>query len=196
MASMSSTGTSASRRHMTRPGWSSRRLPCEAARPFIERMASRPRPCWINLEYLSAESWVEVAMASPRPSRSAASASTSTSSSGFHRQKPAALCASTTSSSSASAGNRMKRDCRLLGQPLGPATPTRRRAAGQPFTYESEALRSLVEGWRQSVTCHPAAAAGALLDDVLIGAGLAEAIPGAGPGICSRRATPPSSCCR
>ncbi|MBP9660791.1 MAG: elongation factor P maturation arginine rhamnosyltransferase EarP, partial [Aeromonas sp.] len=51
------------------------------------------------------------------------------------------------------------------------------------FTYESEALRSLVEGWRQSVT--PVTLLlplGRSLDDVLIGAGLAEAIPGARAG--------------
>jgi len=33
---------------------------CELPEPFIERMAARkPAPCWINLEYLSAESYVE-----------------------------------------------------------------------------------------------------------------------------------------
>ncbi|WP_429083572.1 elongation factor P maturation arginine rhamnosyltransferase EarP [Aeromonas bivalvium] len=33
---------------------------CELPTPFIERMAEQsPPPCWINLEYLSAESWVE-----------------------------------------------------------------------------------------------------------------------------------------
>jgi uncharacterized repeat protein (TIGR03837 family) len=33
---------------------------CELPAPFIERMAEQTTPpCWINLEYLSAESWVE-----------------------------------------------------------------------------------------------------------------------------------------
>ena len=33
---------------------------CKLPAPFIDRMAGlTPSPCWINLEYLSAESWVE-----------------------------------------------------------------------------------------------------------------------------------------
>ncbi|HEX5393822.1 MAG TPA: elongation factor P maturation arginine rhamnosyltransferase EarP [Rhodocyclaceae bacterium] len=44
---------------------------CELPQPYLAAMAAcNPRPCWINLEYLSAESWVEGChrMASPHGS--------------------------------------------------------------------------------------------------------------------------------
>ena len=43
---------------------------CQLPEPFVEKMASRERkPVWINLEYLSAEDWIEDChgMPSPRP---------------------------------------------------------------------------------------------------------------------------------
>ncbi|MBK1712701.1 elongation factor P maturation arginine rhamnosyltransferase EarP [Rubrivivax gelatinosus] len=41
---------------------------CDPPPAFVERMAAR-RPVWINLEYLSAEAWVERAHALPSPQR-------------------------------------------------------------------------------------------------------------------------------
>lgn len=41
---------------------------CETPEPYVEAMAARsPRPRWINLEYLSAEEWVEGCHALPSP---------------------------------------------------------------------------------------------------------------------------------
>lgn len=41
---------------------------CETPEPYVEAMALRsPRPRWINLEYLSAEAWVEGCHALPSP---------------------------------------------------------------------------------------------------------------------------------
>lgn len=41
---------------------------CDTPEPLVEAMAAvRPRPRWINLEYLSAESWVEESHALPSP---------------------------------------------------------------------------------------------------------------------------------
>ncbi len=43
---------------------------CDPPAPFVERMAAAARaPVWINLEYLSAEDWVERAHALPSPQR-------------------------------------------------------------------------------------------------------------------------------
>jgi uncharacterized repeat protein (TIGR03837 family) len=41
---------------------------CDTPEPYVEAMAAaRPRPRWINLEYLSAEDWVESSHALPSP---------------------------------------------------------------------------------------------------------------------------------
>jgi uncharacterized repeat protein (TIGR03837 family) len=41
---------------------------CETPEPYVLAMAGRrPRPCWINLEYLSAEDWVEGSHGLPSP---------------------------------------------------------------------------------------------------------------------------------
>lgn len=65
------------------------------------------------------------------------------------------------------------------------------------FTYESEALKSLVQSWSQGAT--PVTLLlplGRSLNDVLSGAGLESAIGTARAGSCFRWANLPSSCCR
>ena len=83
---------------------------CELPAPLSNAWPSRPRPCWINLEYLSAESWVEDCHGLASPQQVGSQRLDKYFFFPGFTQKTGGLCASTASSSSASAGSRMKRD--------------------------------------------------------------------------------------
>ncbi|MCR3982319.1 elongation factor P maturation arginine rhamnosyltransferase EarP [Aeromonas caviae] len=157
---------------------------CELPAPFIERMAEQTTPpCWINLEYLSAESWVEDChgLASPQQVGSRR-LDKYFFFPGFTQKTGGLLC----EHGLIVERERWQQDeagLTAYWASLGLPPQREDELRVSLFTYESEALRSLVEGWRQSVT--PVTLLlplGRSLDDVLIGAGLAEAIPGARAG--------------
>lgn len=157
---------------------------CELPAPFIEIMASQtPSPCWINLEYLSAESWVEDChgLASPQrvgdrilnkyfffP--------------GFTPRTGGILC----ERGLIAERQRWQQDEAGLAAywaslDLPPKQEHELRVS--LFTYESKALTSLVESWCQSTT--PVTLLlplGRSLNDVLTGAGLESAIATAQAG--------------
>ncbi len=157
---------------------------CELPAPFIELMASQPSPpCWINLEYLSAESWVEDCHGLASPQRVGnQSLNKYFFFPGFTAKTGGLLC---------------ERDLiaeRELWQQDDAGLAAYWASLGLPpkqenelrvslFTYESDALKSLVESWCQSAT--PVTLLlplGRSLNDVLTGAGLADAIPAAQAG--------------
>lgn len=157
---------------------------CELPAPFIEIMASQtPSPCWINLEYLSAESWVEDChgLASPQrvgdrilnkyfffP--------------GFTPRTGGILC----ERGLIAERQRWQQDKAGLAAywaSLGLPPQAYDELRVSLFTYESKALTSLVESWCQSTT--PVTLLlplGRSLNDVLRGAGLESAIATAQAG--------------
>ncbi|WP_404837955.1 elongation factor P maturation arginine rhamnosyltransferase EarP [Aeromonas media] len=151
---------------------------CELPAPFIERMAEQgPPPCWINLEYLSAESWVEDCHGLASPQRVGnQSLNKYFFFPGFTPRTGGLLC---------ERGLIAERE---LWQQDEAGLAAYWASLGLPpraqdelrislFTYESEALKSLVQCWSQGAT--PVTLLlplGRSLNDVLSGAGLESAI--------------------
>ncbi|MFQ2215288.1 elongation factor P maturation arginine rhamnosyltransferase EarP [Aeromonas dhakensis] len=162
---------------------------CELPAPFIERMASQPSPpCWLNLEYLSAESWVEDChgLASPQRLESQSLGSLSLNKyfffPGFTARTGGLLC---------ERGLIVERErwqqneagLNAYWDSLGLPPKQEHELRISLFTYESAALTSLVESWCQGAT--PVTLLlplGRSLNDVLTGAGLADAVPTARAG--------------
>ncbi|MBF8450383.1 elongation factor P maturation arginine rhamnosyltransferase EarP [Aeromonas dhakensis] len=162
---------------------------CELPAPFIERMASQPSPpCWLNLEYLSAESWVEDChgLASPQRLESQSLGSLSLNKyfffPGFTARTGGLLC---------ERGLIVERErwqqneagLNAYWASLGLPPKQEHELRISLFTYESAALTSLVESWCQGAT--PVTLLlplGRSLNDVLTGAGLADAVPTARAG--------------
>lgn len=162
---------------------------CELPAPFIERMASQPSPpCWLNLEYLSAESWVEDChgLASPQRLESQSLGSLSLHKyfffPGFTARTGGLLC----ERGLIVERERWQQDEAGLNAywaSLGLPPKQEHELRVSLFTYESAALTSLVESWCQGAT--PVTLLlplGRSLHDVLTGAGLADAIPTARAG--------------
>ena len=162
---------------------------CELPAPFIERMASQPSPpCWLNLEYLSAESWVEDChgLASPQRLESQSLGSLSLNKyfffPGFTARTGGLLC----ERGLIVERERWQQDEAGLNAywaSLGLPPKQELELRVSLFTYESAALTSLVESWCQGAT--PVTLLlplGRSLNDVLTGAGLADAVPTARAG--------------
>lgn len=162
---------------------------CELPAPFIAQMASQPRPpCWLNLEYLSAESWVEDChgLASPQRLESQSLGSLSLNKyfffPGFTARTGGLLC----ERALIVERERWQQDEAGLNAywaSLGLPPKQELELRVSLFTYESAALTSLVECWCQGDT--PVTLLlplGRSLNDVLTGAGLADAVPTARAG--------------
>ncbi|MFM4909533.1 elongation factor P maturation arginine rhamnosyltransferase EarP [Aeromonas dhakensis] len=162
---------------------------CELPAPFVAQMASQPSPpCWLNLEYLSAESWVEDChgLASPQRLESQSLGSLSLNKyfffPGFTARTGGLLC----ERGLIVERERWQQDEAGLNAywaSLGLPPKQEHELRVSLFTYESAALTSLVECWCQSAT--PVTLLlplGRSLNDVLTGAGLADAIPTARAG--------------
>ncbi|MFU1553784.1 elongation factor P maturation arginine rhamnosyltransferase EarP [Aeromonas bestiarum] len=162
---------------------------CELPAPFIERMASQSKPpCWINLEYLSAESWVEDCHGLASPQRLVNQSLGNLSLNkyfffpGFTPKTGGLLC----ERGLIAEREQWQQDEAGLsaywaGLGLPPQANDELRVS--LFTYESDALLSLVNSWCQSPT--PVTLLlplGRSLDDVLRGAGLESAITTAQAG--------------
>ncbi|CAB5687767.1 TPA: elongation factor P maturation arginine rhamnosyltransferase EarP [Aeromonas dhakensis] len=162
---------------------------CELPAPFVAKMASQPSPpCWLNLEYLSAESWVEDChgLASPQRLESQSLGSLSLNKyfffPGFTARTGGLLC----ERGLIVERERWQQDEAGLNAywaSLGLPPKQEHELRVSLFTYESAALTSLVECWCQSAT--PVTLLlplGRSLNDVLTGAGLADAVPTARAG--------------
>ncbi|MBL0633624.1 elongation factor P maturation arginine rhamnosyltransferase EarP [Aeromonas dhakensis] len=162
---------------------------CELPTPFVAKMASQPSPpCWLNLEYLSAESWVEDChgLASPQRLESQSLGSLSLNKyfffPGFTARTGGLLC----ERGLIVERERWQQDEAGLNAywaSLGLPPKQEHELRVSLFTYESAALTSLVECWCQGAT--PVTLLlplGRSLNDVLTGAGLADAIPTARAG--------------
>ncbi|WP_042049688.1 elongation factor P maturation arginine rhamnosyltransferase EarP [Aeromonas dhakensis] len=162
---------------------------CELPAPFVAKMASQPSPpCWLNLEYLSAESWVEDChgLASPQRLESQSLGSLSLNKyfffPGFTARTGGLLC----ERGLIVERERWQQDEAGLNAywaSLGLPPKQELELRVSLFTYESAALTSLVECWCQGAT--PVTLLlplGRSLNDVLTGAGLADAIPTARAG--------------
>ncbi|HDT5886634.1 elongation factor P maturation arginine rhamnosyltransferase EarP [Aeromonas dhakensis] len=162
---------------------------CELPAPFVAQMASQPRPpCWLNLEYLSAESWVEDChgLASPQRLESQSLGSLSLNKyfffPGFTARTGGLLC----ERGLIVERERWQQDEAGLNAywaSLGLPPKQELELRVSLFTYESAALTSLVESWCQGAT--PVTLLlplGRSLNDVLTGAGLADAVPTARAG--------------
>ncbi|MBW3730271.1 elongation factor P maturation arginine rhamnosyltransferase EarP [Aeromonas dhakensis] len=162
---------------------------CELPAPFIAQMASQPRPpCWLNLEYLSAESWVEDChgLASPQRLESQSLGSLSLNKyfffPGFTARTGGLLC----ERGLIVERERWQQDKAGLNAywaSLGLPPKQEHELRVSLFTYESAALTSLVESWCQgAIPVTLLLPLGRSLNDVLTGAGLADAIPTARAG--------------
>ncbi|MDH0346182.1 elongation factor P maturation arginine rhamnosyltransferase EarP [Aeromonas dhakensis] len=162
---------------------------CELPAPFVAKMATQPSPpCWLNLEYLSAESWVEDChgLASPQRLESQSLGSLSLNKyfffPGFTARTGGLLC----ERGLIVERERWQQDEAGLNAywaSLGLPPKQQHELRVSLFTYESAALTSLVECWCQGAT--PVTLLlplGRSLNDVLTGAGLADAIPTARAG--------------
>lgn len=162
---------------------------CELPAPFVAKMASQPNPpCWLNLEYLSAESWVEDChgLASPQRLESQSLGSLSLNKyfffPGFTARTGGLLC----ERGLIVERERWQQDEAGLNAywaSLGLPPKQQHELRVSLFTYESAALTSLVESWCQGAT--PVTLLlplGRSLNDVLTGAGLADAVPTARAG--------------
>ncbi|MGL4715334.1 MAG: elongation factor P maturation arginine rhamnosyltransferase EarP [Aeromonas sp.] len=151
---------------------------CELPVSFIERMASQPKPpCWINLEYLSAESWVEDCHALASPQRvGSKSLNKYFFFPGFTAKTGGLLC----EQGLIAERERWQQDKAGLAAywaSLGLPPKADNELRVSLFTYESEALKSLVESWCQSATpITLLLPLGRSLTDVLRGAGLDDVI--------------------
>jgi len=162
---------------------------CELPAPFIAQMASQPRPpCWLNLEYLSAESWVEDChgLASPQRLESQSLGSLSLNKyfffPGFTARTGGLLC----ERGLIVERERWQQDEAGLNAywaSLGLPPKQEHELRVSLFTYESATLTSLVESWCQgAIPVTLLLPLGRSLNDVLTGAGLADAIPTARAG--------------
>lgn len=162
---------------------------CELPAPFVAKMATQPSPpCWLNLEYLSAESWVEDChgLASPQRLESQSLGSLSLNKyfffPGFTARTGGLLC----ERGLIVERERWQQDEAGLNAywaSLGLPPKQELELRVSLFTYESAALTSLVESWCQGAT--PVTLLlplGRSLNDVLTGAGLADAVPTAQAG--------------
>ncbi|MFM5352961.1 elongation factor P maturation arginine rhamnosyltransferase EarP [Aeromonas dhakensis] len=162
---------------------------CELPAPFVAQMASQPSPpCWLNLEYLSAESWVEDChgLASPQRLESQSLGSLSLNKyfffPGFTARTGGLLC----ERGLIVERERWQQDEAGLNAywaSLGLPPKQEHELRVSLFTYESAALTSLVECWCQgAIPVTLLLPLGRSLNDVLTGAGLADAIPTARAG--------------
>lgn len=162
---------------------------CELPAPFVAKMASQPSPpCWLNLEYLSAESWVEDChgLASPQRLESQSLGSLSLNKyfffPGFTARTGGLLC----ERGLIVERERWQQDEAGLNAywaSLGLPPKQELELRVSLFTYESAALTSLVESWCQgAIPVTLLLPLGRSLNDVLTGAGLADAIPTARAG--------------
>lgn len=162
---------------------------CELPTPFVAKMASQPSPpCWLNLEYLSAESWVEDChgLASPQRLESQSLGSLSLNKyfffPGFTARTGGLLC----ERGLIVERERWQQDEAGLNAywaSLGLPPKQELELRVSLFTYESAALTSLVECWCQgAIPVTLLLPLGRSLNDVLTGAGLADAIPTARAG--------------
>lgn len=157
---------------------------CELPAPFVAQMVSQPSPpCWLNLEYLSAESWVEDCHALASPQRVGnQSLNKYFFFPGFTARTGGLLC----ERGLIVERERWQQDEAGLNAywgSLGLPPKQEHELRVSLFTYESAALTSLVESWCQGAT--PVTLLlplGRSLHDVLTGAGLADAIPTARAG--------------
>ncbi|MGG5827581.1 elongation factor P maturation arginine rhamnosyltransferase EarP [Aeromonas salmonicida] len=155
---------------------------CELPAAFTQRMAQQqPTPCWINLEYLSAEPWVEDCHGLASPQRVGdLSLNKYFFFPGFTPSTGGLLC----EQGLIAAREQWQQDETGLAAywaSLGLPPKGDNELRVSLFTYESEALVSLIEGWCQSPT--PVTLLlplGRSLNDVLRGAGLASATAKAG----------------
>ncbi|MGE6161719.1 elongation factor P maturation arginine rhamnosyltransferase EarP [Aeromonas salmonicida] len=155
---------------------------CELPAAFTQRMAQQqPTPCWINLEYLSAEPWVEDCHGLASPQRVGdLSLNKYFFFPGFTPSTGGLLC----EQGLIAAREQWQQDETGLAAywaSLGLPPKRDNELRVSLFTYESEALVSLIEGWCQSPT--PVTLLlplGRSLNDVLRGAGLAIATAKAG----------------
>ncbi|MGL5598078.1 MAG: elongation factor P maturation arginine rhamnosyltransferase EarP [Aeromonas sp.] len=157
---------------------------CELPEPFIARMASQPTPpCWVNLEYLSAESWVEDCHALASPQRVGnVSLNKFFFFPGFTPKTGGLLCEPGLIASREQ-WQQDKRGLRAYWACLGLPPKQDNELRISLFTYESAALVSLVSSWCQSATpITLLLPLGRSLPDVLRGAGLAQAITTASAG--------------
>ncbi|MDM5126508.1 elongation factor P maturation arginine rhamnosyltransferase EarP [Aeromonas salmonicida] len=151
---------------------------CELPAAFTQGMAQQqPTPCWINLEYLSAESWVEDCHGLASPQRVGdLSLNKYFFFPGFTPSTGGLLCEQ---GLIAERDQWQQDETGLAAYWASLGLPPKRdnELRVSLFTYESEALVSLIEGWCQSPT--PVTLLlplGHSLNDVLRGAGLASAI--------------------
>lgn len=157
---------------------------CELPAPFIEQMASQPKPpCWINLEYLSAESWVEDCHTLASPQRVGnQSLNKYFFFPGFTPKTGGLLC----EQGLIAERERWQQDKAGLAAywaSLGLPAQQEHELRISLFTYESGALVSLVNSWCQSAPpITLLLPLGRSLQDVLHGAGLEEAITTAKAG--------------
>ena len=157
---------------------------CTLPPSFIQRMAAQsPAPCWINLEYLSAEAWVEDCHGLASPQRVGnRSLDKYFFFPGFTQKTGGLLC----ERGLIAERERWQQDeagLDVYWASLGLPPRQENELRVSLFTYESPALRSLVASWSQGAT--PVTLLlplGRSLNDVLTGAGLAEAIPTARAG--------------
>ncbi|MEG0008475.1 MAG: elongation factor P maturation arginine rhamnosyltransferase EarP [Aeromonas sp.] len=151
---------------------------CELPAPFVQAMAEQsPPPCWINLEYLSAEAWVEDCHGLASPQRVG---NTSLNKyfffPGFTAKTGGLLC----EQGLIAAREQWQKDQAGLAAywaSLGLTPKADDELRISLFTYESAALQSLVASWCQGA--NPVTLLlplGRSLQDVLIGAGLEDAI--------------------
>lgn len=157
---------------------------CELPPLFIQRMANQPRPpCWINLEYLSAESWVEDCHALASPQRiDNLSLNKYFFFPGFTAKTGGLLCEHNLIAEREQ-WQQDKAGLAAYWASLGLPPQQEHELRVSLFTYESEALISLVQSWCQSAT--PVTLLlplGRSLHDVLRGAGLESAITTASAG--------------
>ena len=152
---------------------------CELPAPYVQAMAAQtPAPCWINLEYLCAESWVEDCHGLASPQRVGnQSLNKYFFFPGFTAKTGGLLC----EQGLIDARERWQQDEVELAAywaSLGLAPPTADELRVSLFTYESAALPSLIESWCQGpVPVTLLLPLGRSLSDVLRGAGLEHAIP-------------------
>lgn len=157
---------------------------CELPAPFVQAMAEQsPPPCWINLEYLSAEAWVEDCHGLASPQRvGKRSLDKYFFFPGFTPRTGGLLCERGLIAARAHwQQDEMGLDAYWASQGLPPKAQDELRIS--LFTYESAALESLVASWCQGTTpITLLLPLGRSLNDVLTGAGLGDAIPTAQAG--------------
>lgn len=157
---------------------------CELPASFAQAMAEQsPPPCWINLEYLSAESWVEDCHGLASPQRVGnQSLNKYFFFPGFTAKTGGLLC----ERGLIEAREQWQQDEAGLAAywtSLGLSPQGEDELRVSLFTYESAALPSLIESWCQGPT--PVTLLlplGRSLQDVLTGARLANSIPTAKAG--------------